>query len=392
MLESRQAELLTYMVFMTFIPAAAVVLRCWSGLIQKERRWGLDDTLAVATLVCLPSRLLRHWPICSANAIIPTAQPFLFIVNGIVLSWVLTSLDPHAPPEKLLVFIKLFYAEPIINDVALTLPKLSALLFYHRIFGRTHRWFHCGLWVLGTVVCCWLVTAMILDAALCISEKGFWDPTIHSRCLSRYAILLGTAIPNIPIDLGILLLPMPLLWKLHTTTRRKISLAIIFVCGYWYAHVVSLSPIDELLIWQHSVLIVSVGRTVCMVRTGQPLRLQGPLTPAELTYMEWTLVEAPLLVFSVCLPNIFHLCKCLREEGVKRLVSRKGSAPPSARKQRMREKPSTELAVPMSVPVPIHRSDAADSGVRKAGRDPPPPPLPLLGQVYVRKDVDITAA
>lgn len=44
---------------------------------------------------------------------------------------------------------------------------------------------------------------------------------------------MGVTIPNVVIDLMILLLPLPMLWRLQIDVKKKAALIINFMLGYW---------------------------------------------------------------------------------------------------------------------------------------------------------------
>ena len=45
---------------------------------------------------------------------------------------------------------------------------------------------------------------------------------------------MGVTIPNIFVDLLILVLPLPMLWRLQMDMKKKILLTANFMLGYWY--------------------------------------------------------------------------------------------------------------------------------------------------------------
>ena len=51
-------------------------------------------------------------------------------------------------------------------------------------------------------------------------------------CTVIEAQFVSTASLNILIDLVLLLLPLPVLWRLHITKRQKIGLMAVFILGY----------------------------------------------------------------------------------------------------------------------------------------------------------------
>lgn len=58
-----------------------------------------------------------------------------------------------------------------------------------------------------------------------------WDPLLPGVCGSTIDALLATSIVNLNVDLIILILPMPMIWRLQMAARRKIALTITFGLG-----------------------------------------------------------------------------------------------------------------------------------------------------------------
>ncbi len=60
-----------------------------------------------------------------------------------------------------------------------------------------------------------------------------WNKSVsdHGKCINVVAYFRWISLPNILTDLVMLVLPLPLLWKLHTSLGQKIGLTFIFVIG-----------------------------------------------------------------------------------------------------------------------------------------------------------------
>lgn len=160
------------------------------------------------------------------------------IESGLIFWWIHLGLGQHAntlPAEHLLAGPKIIFIAAFFYNAAITLPKFSVLFFYYRIFESTSTWLFCGLWVIGGMNAAWLVSAWISTIFQCVPVRAAWDPAFQegSRCFDQRTWFLGTAIPSMIIDFLILILPLPRLWKLKATWRKRLMVACIFVCGYW---------------------------------------------------------------------------------------------------------------------------------------------------------------
>jgi hypothetical protein len=65
----------------------------------------------------------------------------------------------------------------------------------------------------------------------CTPIAKAWNPTIAGHCINLKGSFIGNAVPNILTDMAILTLPMPQVWRLHTTLVQKCQLSIIFLLG-----------------------------------------------------------------------------------------------------------------------------------------------------------------
>jgi hypothetical protein len=113
---------------------------------------------------------------------------------------------------------------------SVNVPKFAILLFYHRLFPLQRInvivRIMMGFLVLVTVV------TLISACALCRPFAANWDPTIPGAvCANKEAFFIWASFPNMISDVILLALPMPVVWKLHATTRLKIGLTFTFAVG-----------------------------------------------------------------------------------------------------------------------------------------------------------------
>ena len=177
------------------------------------------------------------------------------------IGWVSAGLGKHvwAPgvePEK---GYKVLFALELIYVAGITLIRISVVLFYHRIFGR-ERYFRIALWCTGGMLIAWYIGITAVSIFQCEPVQKQWEYTLPGHCLSFYGTFIGVTAPNVFIDLFLLILPVPMLWKLQIRTTQKIALTANFLLGYRFAiHTfrAAISLTDYI-----SVIVVTVMRVV----------------------------------------------------------------------------------------------------------------------------------
>lgn len=151
--------------------------------------------------------------------------------------WTTIGLGKHIDQvslENIAKGLRLLYADYPLYDTAITLPRFSALCFYARVFNaRGNKILRIALWVTAALNVGWLIFAIVSSIFQCTPIDKTWKPDIDGHCINTYEWWMGSAISSVIIDLIILLIPMPILWRLQVRPLRKFLLLGVFICGYW---------------------------------------------------------------------------------------------------------------------------------------------------------------
>ena len=197
-------------------------------------------------------------------------------------------------------WFKNFYAYETIYTVAVFLAKMSILLFYSRIFKE--RRFLIALRSTFALVISWFVAIEIVVLAECRPVSALWDPTVPGGyCIDIQSFLLGAGIPNVILNVIVLLLPLPMIWTLEIEKKHKIALSSVFMLGGF-------------------VVIVSIVRVVVLART-QEVDVTWEFVDAGI----WTSVEPAIAVCSACLPILRSLWIWKRQKNTTRRSTAKGT-------------------------------------------------------------------
>ena len=66
---------------------------------------------------------------------------------------------------------------------------------------------------------------------LCMPVAKNWDSLIPGTCANQKMAYLFAGIVNLILDVGIITLPIPVLWRLQMPFGRKLSIAAMFGLG-----------------------------------------------------------------------------------------------------------------------------------------------------------------
>lgn len=129
--------------------------------------------------------------------------------------------------------LQILFAYLFVYLFELFLIKISILAFYRRIFGR--NW---SIWICLFLTTGWTVGSMI---ALLVSSDPvvyFWtstyNPTGGHYRYNFYNYYIGNAAANVVIDVLILLIPIPVVWRLKLRVTQKIMITSVFFIGVLY--------------------------------------------------------------------------------------------------------------------------------------------------------------
>jgi hypothetical protein len=125
----------------------------------------------------------------------------------------------------------LWLSVPFYN-LALIFAKLSALTLFVRLFRPRPFLLTCyismGLLVIAGL---WMTLSGFI---FCVPVHDFWNVLEETRsrhCLPEGPVWFTNAGIQIATDLIILVLPMPLLWKLQMPRRQKWGIMLVFSLG-----------------------------------------------------------------------------------------------------------------------------------------------------------------
>lgn len=128
------------------------------------------------------------------------------------------------------ILLKMIYSLLQFLIVSYALTRYSILALYLRIF--TGRWLRIATWcVVAFVTLQWLgfaVTAIFQ----CRPVEYFWDRSIAGgQCVDVDSFYRSVTPFNLVVDIVLVLMPLPTVWQLKATNRRKWALTLLFGIG-----------------------------------------------------------------------------------------------------------------------------------------------------------------
>lgn len=116
----------------------------------------------------------------------------------------------------------------------LWLSKLSAIAFYARIFGlgNKNKKYRAALWVVVGLLNVWMIGLILSLLLQCRPLHKSWERKIPGECYDYYLWWLSSTLSNFLLDMIVLLLPLPMLWRLQIDRSKKKYIYCVFITGY----------------------------------------------------------------------------------------------------------------------------------------------------------------
>ena len=121
------------------------------------------------------------------------------------------------------------YVYLVIYTICLPVVKISILIFYVRIFST--RRFKQLAYTLIIFSAMWSISAFWVAVFQCSPVKAFWDKSIDGKCINSFDWLMAEGGITILTDIALLVMPMPMVWKLKISQQQKIALSGVFLLG-----------------------------------------------------------------------------------------------------------------------------------------------------------------
>ncbi|KAI6092006.1 hypothetical protein F4821DRAFT_154973 [Hypoxylon rubiginosum] len=131
-------------------------------------------------------------------------------------------------PETVETFMKNLYFYMIFWSIGVFSVKVGILIFYWRVFHT--RSFRMSALAVGAFSLGIFFTNLFTFIFQCTPVESFWKGRPED-CIMQVKFYLASAIINVIGDIAVLALPLPIVWRLHTSRSKKWSLSFLFLLG-----------------------------------------------------------------------------------------------------------------------------------------------------------------
>ncbi|RMZ71660.1 integral membrane [Pyrenophora seminiperda CCB06] len=207
--------------------------------------------------------------------------------------------------QQIMDFLRNIYVGQILYTLSITSIKLSVLAFYWRLFEIKARFT-----IIAVTACsiAWCIAILLCVIFNCIPVHAAWDITVTgAKCIPIRSIYLGGSVTNVVLDLFIVMLPIPHVWRLHAPLAQRIVLAGMFALGTFIA-------------------VVSLVRLIIFLQI--PIATQGDVTYNFREIIVWSIVEINIGLTCACLPSLKPAFQMI---GLNKLFSFSSSRPSEIR-------------------------------------------------------------
>lgn len=277
-------KILGTMIALIVLASTFVVLRLTSRHLARAGFWWDDVLIAVALLLAVAPC------IC-----------IIVAVKHVGFGKHLDAFGELGAMEAATGFFHILYFFQLFFTLATGATKLTILAFYRRIFPIAELKFI--LIVMTTLVVMYTTAVSTLIVFQCHPIRKFWEPKQPGHCISALNDLIISGSINTILDFTIVCLPVPLLWRLRTSTRQKFILTGIFLTAGF-------------------VCIVSIIRIISFAKADV-----ADVTWDFVGVAIWSAVEPIAGIFGACLPSLRPLIALLLDNNAYRSFAATTSRP-----------------------------------------------------------------
>ncbi|PPJ55176.1 hypothetical protein CBER1_05425 [Cercospora berteroae] len=202
-----RAGLVAAGVLFTLVGIFAITCRVLT-LVQRRRKIGYDDHAMFAAFAC---------------AIGYTMAVFVSVRWGVGLEL------GDVPVNWATKAIQAIYTDEIFYYMTIFCIKLSLMFLYLRLAAELRGWFFYASVGLLVLLILHFITTIAVVATQCVPIHKYWRPSTPGTCIDITAFFYSTSIFTIITDLIMIMLPIPIIWRIPRDRRQKIAILSAFL-------------------------------------------------------------------------------------------------------------------------------------------------------------------
>ncbi|KAH8163870.1 hypothetical protein CIB48_g4375 [Xylaria polymorpha] len=186
---------------------------------------------------------------------------------------------PILDDPRFLVYERTKLAVNVLSPIGFGLVKASIVTLYESIFHHILPFRYCSYVMLG-LLAAWSVSFFFANLFICFPVTALIEPFYGKKCVDRAGVFLSTLVTDLIFDILILLMPIPVVLRLHLRTKDKLGVLGMFLLAFF------------------SVVAVSIARLV------QLLEVNSQYLLLHIAGLFWANIELAIAVLSACLPTL----------------------------------------------------------------------------------------
>ncbi|KAI0181178.1 hypothetical protein GGR52DRAFT_523153 [Hypoxylon sp. FL1284] len=198
--------------------------------------------------------------------------------------------------EVISVSEKMFFIVYTMFAPSLSLSKSSILCFYRRIFCPKRPWSDpnvLGITFMLIIVAMFGISVSMGTTFACGTHFSYWwssaGADLQAHCIDTQMLTYAHSVSDFIIDVIIIMMPIPLVWKLHMSFQRKLGVIAVFLTA---AVVLAASMITMIwFLWENET-------------PWDPSNDQDLISS---TFIFWTVVDTHVALTAACLPTMRQL-------------------------------------------------------------------------------------
>lgn len=112
------------------------------------------------------------------------------------------------------------------------LTQLSVLLLYKRVFTFHLKWFRIALGVIAFLALTSNLSTVLAVIFQCSPIRKGWNwRETAGHCLDATRLFVAHAALSLLVDVAVVVVPLPLVWNLHTNGRTKMAITGMVLLG-----------------------------------------------------------------------------------------------------------------------------------------------------------------